>query len=220
MYKMEKLKIIFLVPAKNESKSIFKLVKKLKKYSKVLVINDDSSDDTELQSKSAGALLIRTKSKKSGYQNAIYVGLKYAILKNYDFAITCDADNQHKMKDVIRVLKECNKDVSLVYTRRKNISRNVEKIFNFFFNLVWSIKDPLSGLKGYNLRKIKKGFFQNNLETLSTSILVWLKKSDFNKMKEIHIYTNKRSGKSNFSTINLFFLLCLSFINNLLIKVK
>ena len=84
MYKMEKLKIIFLVPAKNESKSIFKLVKKLKKYSKVLVINDDSSDDTELQSKSAGALLIRTKSKKSGYQNAIYVGLKYAILKMSD----------------------------------------------------------------------------------------------------------------------------------------
>jgi len=217
---MEKLKIIFIVPAKNESKSIFKLVKKLKKYSKVLVVNDNSSDDTEPQAKSAGALLIRTKSKKSSYQNAIYEGLKYTKLKNYDFAITCDADNQHKMKDIIKVLKECNREINLIHTRRRNISRNVEKIFNFFFNLVWSIKDPLSGLKGYNLRKIKKSFFENNSETLSTSILVWLKKSDFTKMKEIHIYTNKRSGKSNFSTINLTLILVLSFINNLFISFK
>ena len=217
---MEKLKIIFVIPAKNESKNIYSLVKKLKKYSKVLVVNDNSKDDTEIEAKSAGALIIRNKKNKSSYQNAIYNGLKYGKINNYNFAITCDADNQHKIKDIIKVFKKCNKKIDLICTERKNISRNIEKIFNFFFNLVWKIKDPLSGLKAYNLKKIKINFFKTNAETLTSSILIWFKKNNLNKIKEIDIYTNKRSGKSNFSTLNLISILILSFINNIFISIR
>ena len=170
---MEKLKIVFVIPAKNEQKNIAKVILNLKRYSKVLVIDDNCNDGTNLIAESAGAKVIKVSKNKTGYQNAVYKGLKYSKKKNYDFAITCDADSQHKLLDILKIYKKCEKDKDIIYTTRKNINRNIEKIYNFFFFLLFNIRDPLSGLKAYNLKKIKTDFFSTQLETLTGSILIW-----------------------------------------------
>jgi glycosyltransferase involved in cell wall biosynthesis len=217
---MAPYKIIFIVPARNEEKTIRSLIVKIKKFYKVLLINDNSSDLTAKIAKDAGAFVINNSSDNPGYQSAIFEGLIYAKKKKYDLAITCDADGQHRIKDALRLITLFSNDVDLLLTSRSNITRVSEKIFNFFYKVIWSIHDPLSGLKGYNLNKIKYTYLKNQKETLTTCLPIILRKNirSYN-FKEMEIYTIKRIDISRFdSGINFILLLISCFWNNLKIK--
>ena len=55
---MERFKIVIIVPAYNEEKTIYKVVSSLIKYSDVIVVDDCSTDNTSKIAKDCGALLI------------------------------------------------------------------------------------------------------------------------------------------------------------------
>ena len=56
---MERSEIAILIPALNESKTIFSVIQKIQKFGIPFVIDDGSTDKTDIIAKKAGANLIK-----------------------------------------------------------------------------------------------------------------------------------------------------------------
>ena len=78
---MERSKIVIIIPALNEEKTISKIVKECRKYGKVIVVNDGSKDNTAFLAREAGAFVINN-SKNLGYEKSLNRGFKLASKKN------------------------------------------------------------------------------------------------------------------------------------------
>lgn len=111
-----------LIPTFNESKVIFDLVTKLKKYQlKIIVIDDGSSDDTKSLVLQAGAEVI-VHSRNMGKGASLRSGFKRSVKENFDFTIVMDGDGQHHPDDVglfLDTFKEGNVDL-LIGNRMDN----------------------------------------------------------------------------------------------------
>jgi len=149
--------LIAVIPAYNEEKTIGKLVLEIKKTCDVLVVDDCSKDKTREASFENGARVHSNKVNK-GYSYSLNFGIKKAQLLKYKYAITLDADGQHDPK-YISTFYDNLQSFDLVSGERDFMQRFSEKFGSFITNLVYDIKDPLCGFKGYNLQKF---FFLNN----------------------------------------------------------
>jgi len=98
------LKIIVGIPAFNEEKNIAVLIIQLKKIAdKIIVCNDGSTDLTSEIAEELGATMINHK-KNLGYGAAIRsIFLKSKDLDG-DILVTFDADGQHRIEDINRVI--------------------------------------------------------------------------------------------------------------------
>jgi len=93
------MRIITIIPAYNEENTIENVVKSVKTYSDVLVVDDGSSDQTAPLAENVGATVI-SHSKNLGKGAAIKTGLKYAIKYDFDIMIMLDGDGQHNPQDI------------------------------------------------------------------------------------------------------------------------
>ena len=187
--------ICFLIPAYNEENTIIDIIKRLKKLGDVLVVDDSSTDLTNQRSKRAGAKVIKHKFNL-GYDECITTGFRYALYFKYKFLVSLDADGQHRHKDVKKILYYLNKDNIIVYGNRKKKQRFAENFFSIYSNFFYGVRDPLCGLKGYNLKFFKsKSLYSKNY--IGTRYLINVKKKKL-KTKEIDIKTNKRVDWSRF----------------------
>jgi len=98
------LKIIVGIPAFNEEKNIAVLITQLKKIAdKIIVCNDGSTDLTSKIAEELGATVINHE-KNLGYGAAIRsIFLKSKDLDG-DILVTFDADGQHRIEDINRVI--------------------------------------------------------------------------------------------------------------------
>tara|TARA_Y100001970_G_scaffold293842_1_gene443734 strand:+ start:569 stop:1240 length:672 start_codon:yes stop_codon:yes gene_type:complete len=196
---MERSKIIIIIPAKNEMKTIYEIVKKSKKIGKVLVVDDKSEDKTIYYAKKAGAIVIKT-SQKNGYQAAILSGLKFAKKKKFYAAITMDADGQHKLSDLKKTKKFISQGYELVLGIRNLKGRFSEFIFNFITKKLSGISDVLCGLKGFRLDQIKFNDLNVDYFSICTFLPIYLKKNNA-KTKQFKININNREDNSRFGSI-------------------
>jgi len=195
---MEGYRIAIIIPAYNEECTISNVVKSVKKYGKVIVVNDASTDMTEKLSKDAGAIIVSHKINK-GYNETLNSGFKKAIELNYDAVITFDADGQHD-PDVIPVfISNLNEGIDLVLGIRPKVQRLAEFIFKFYTKNRFSWEDPLCGMKGYNLsfRSIDNMCTYNSIGTEIALNFVKLGCSTI----QIPIKVSKRKGKPKFGNI-------------------
>ena len=188
-----KNKIIILIPAKNEEKNIKNVLIKFKNYGKVIVVNDHSTDNTLKIAKGLSHKVLNMKDH-SGYDAALKYGLKY-IINNIsgNYVITIDADGEHSHLFVSKLInKEKNKN--LVIGNRLKYNRWSEYVCGFLSLLFFSIKDPLSGMKCYNLNYLKKNK-KKVLDKLNLNI-------DQCGMFFFKIYNLKEIGNINIKTNN------------------
>lgn len=197
---MAKLKIAILICSFNESRSILSVIKKASRHGKVLLVDDGSTDNTEKIIKNLNIYKIKNKINK-GYENCINKGLIFLKSKNYDYAITLDADGQHKISDLRKIITLINiKNYDLVITRRKNIKKFNEKILSKFTKKKIGLSDILSGLKAYKLsiftKKNIKDLLHNDVAATNYLIDILNRKKNY---IEILISSKKRAyGKSKF----------------------
>jgi polyprenyl-phospho-N-acetylgalactosaminyl synthase len=97
--------VYVVIPAYNEGTVIFRVVSDVKRagYS-VVVIDDGSSDTTAEQARAAGATVIQHPFNL-GQGAALQSGIEYALAQTAECIVTFDADGQHRVSDISRLIE-------------------------------------------------------------------------------------------------------------------
>lgn len=150
---MERHSTLIIIPAYNEEKTIGKVIEESISFGDILVINDCSVDRTEEIARSYNINIINNP-QNLGYTKGILKGLFYALEHNYHYAITIDGDGQHETSILKHVINLLNSQYEIVLTVRNHQARFSEYFYSLITAVLLGIKDPLSGIKGFNLKKI------------------------------------------------------------------
>lgn len=196
---MGRFKIVTVVPAYNEEKTIINVIKELKNCSDIIIVDDDSEDQTFELAKKNNTILIKNR-ENLGYEKSLQIGLFKAIELNYDFAITFDADGQHKTSDFKKFENLIESGYDLILGNRSYIERFSEKIGKIIFFRKWGIKDPFCGFKAYNLKKMKEFNFFERYKSVGTDLSLSFIKKGY-KFSNVDIVTLKRKDNSKFGNI-------------------
>ena len=196
---MERFKLAIIIPAFNEEKTISKIVRKSKKYGKVLVINDASNDKTMLLAKKNGAQVFNN-DKNLGYCSSINLGIKKALNSKFTHLITLDADGEHSADNIKYFVNEFKSGKKLIFGVREKKQRFSELIFCKYFNFFFGVKDILCGMRGIKLSSIdykKVKIFRYDIG-LSVVYYLLFKKISFS---QVSITGKKRIDKPRFGNI-------------------
>lgn len=99
-------KVLLALPAWNEEQSIGEVLQELKAlYPRfdILVINDGSNDSTAQIAREKGVKIFGH-NRNLGYTVTIQTGRVYALENGYDLLVFVDADGQHRVSDISRIL--------------------------------------------------------------------------------------------------------------------
>ena len=158
---MEKLKIAIIIPAFNEENTISRVINSIKSYGIPIVVNDASTDRTETVANDAGAIVINH-IHNEGYDKSLDSGFKKADALNCNYVVTFDADGQHDSNAIPLFINELKNGFDLVLGFRTKKQRFSELLFSFFTRNRLGWRDPLCGMKGYNIKLYKElGYFDS-----------------------------------------------------------
>jgi glycosyltransferase involved in cell wall biosynthesis len=188
--------VAIVIPAFNEEEAISTVVFGISAYGTAVVVNDGSTDNTEQVAGAAGALVV-SHAVNRGYDNALATGLVTAIAEKFDFAITLDGDGQHESLLIENFLFELMDGADLVIGIRDRYQRVSEKIFAKTAKLLWGISDPLCGMKGYRLSKLKGIESMCSYPSIGTELAIRAVRSGWN-IRQVAVNTRERNGKSRF----------------------
>ncbi len=214
------VKGLVIIPTYNEAENIATVIKSVLKIMKnvdILIIDDNSQDETRkivrnIRRREKRVTMIE-RQKKLGLGTAYVMGFKYALSHNYDFVFEMDADLSHDPNDLPRFVKELNfydliigsryiKGVSVVNWPMKRL------LLSYFANLYARIvtdvpiKDLTSGFKCYSRRALEAV----NWDDVKTNGYGFQIEANFRiykagfKIKEIPIiFVERRAGVSKMS---------------------
>lgn len=112
------MKILVIIPALNEEKSIELVLRDIPKdsVSEVIVIDNNSTDNTAARARRAGATVL--KEPKKGYGRACLTGIEYAKSLNPDAIVFLDADYSDHPDEMPLLLKKIEEGYDLVIGSR------------------------------------------------------------------------------------------------------
>mgnify|MGYP001577101749 CR=1 FL=1 len=163
-------KSIVLIPCYNEAQNIRKLIPAIFKFEKnidILIINDDSEDDTKEVAqklakkyiatlKNKNRIFVLNRIKKRGFGFSYIDGFKWALAKDYDFILQMDGDFSHHPKYLPVFLKQMkNYDLVIgsryfkkkINTKNWNTKRLILSILaNFYAKVITRL--PINDLTG------------------------------------------------------------------------
>lgn len=219
---MEKSQIAILIPVYNEQNTILNVVNQVKKYGTPILINDASTDNSK-RIIEHNKIIHFTNKNNQGYDKTLNIGFSKAKNLKFKYVITFDGDGQHYTKDLRRVIFYLNRNYDLVIGQRSKFQRFSELMFSKFSIFYYNIKDPLTGLKGYNIKIYNSlGYFDKNQST-GTELLFYAVHKKF-KIKKININIKKRNDFSRFGNVlksNLYIIrsIILALINYYKLKI-
>ena len=189
------MKITVGIPAYNEEKNIAKIIVKLKKMvDQILVCDDGSTDSTCAIAESLGVTVIKHP-ENSGYGMAIRSIFLKAREINADLLVTIDADGQHKIEDINKIIKpivDGRADISIgsrflkednnTPGYRKLGVKVITKVTNS--SLTEKVTDAQSGFRAYNNKVLQSLTPSDSGMGISTEILIKSSKLGF-KIAEV-----------------------------------
>ena len=215
---MNSARVLVFSPAYNEEKTVGEVVKGvLKRYPDfdMVVIDDGSMDKTRIEAEAAGARVISLPFHTGG-TTAVITAYLIATSQDYDFLVKIDADGQHKVEDISRILEpilngEADISVGSRYLMDNNEKDSSVKIAGRVFSsyilnkLLENIlvTDTTSGFRAWNRKALKVLLdeYLNNRRLPNDSVL-WLVETIISnrkglKIKEVPIKVlPRRYGKS------------------------
>ena len=177
------MKITIGIPAYNEEKSIALIITKLKKITDSIIVCDDGSSDMTAEiSKNLGVTVISHK-KNMGYGVAINSIFQKSKELNVDLLVTFDADGQHRVEDIQKVIEPIKNNVAdLVigsrFLDKKSDVPNYRKIGIKVITKVTNasirkkLTDSQSGFRAYNGQVLSQISPSDMGMGISTEILI------------------------------------------------
>lgn len=152
MTTLDKSKIVVVIPAINEAATINRVVHSVisEGYS-VVVIDDGSTDNTVELAEQAGAVVLRH-IYNLGAWKAMQTGFRYAVRCDAEAVVTMDADEQHPVSEIDKLLESYCAGADIVIgncTKRGSLGRHIA--WQFFKRINgFSISDITSGFRLYS----------------------------------------------------------------------
>ena len=159
---------ILIIPAYNEEPRIQDVIKEIKNdlpESSVLVVNDNSKDNTAQKAKQAGAEVI-SHPYNMGYSAGLLTGLKYAKSSGFEYAVLFDGDGQHIADEVKKLFAEKEKSnadiiIGSRFLKKQDYNHGLFKtigtgLFRMLIRIFTGrkITDPTSGFQLLNKQAI------------------------------------------------------------------
>ena len=147
--------LAIVIPAFNEEETLAAVLVSASSFGQPIVVDDGSTDETAKIATNRGAVLVEH-SENQGYDHALLSGIEKAISLGFDYVITLDADGQHDPTVLGEFLDRLESGFDMVIGVRGSVQRLSESVFQFVGSLLWSIEDPLCGVKGYRIPFLEK----------------------------------------------------------------
>ena len=201
------------IPAYNEEKNIASIIVKLKKIAqKIIVCNDGSTDLTGEIAEKLGAVVINHP-KNLGYGSGIRSIFQKAKEIDSDILVTFDADGQHQVEDIKKVIEPILKNKADIvigsrFLENKNVSapeyrkigiKLITKVTNS--TLKEKITDSQSGFRAYNKDVIAKLEPGDVGMGISTEILIKASSRGF-KIAEVPINIRYEGNTSTHNPVS------------------
>ena len=193
------MEVLVGIPAYNEEKNIAKVILKLQKVAdKIIVCNDGSTDLTGKISEKMGAEIINH-SKNLGYGASIRSIFLRASELDSDILVTFDADGQHRIEDIQKVIQPILNDEADVVIGSRFLEEgdyeNVPKYRKIGIKTITSLTSSVTDLKLTDAQSGFRAYRRKVLEEIkpsehgmgvSTEILIKASKRKF-RIKEVPI---------------------------------
>lgn len=204
MYKNNIITVV--IPAHNEEEGLKATKILLPEFiDNIIVVNNNSTDNTGNVAKEIGAIVIDEEEK--GYGSAYKTGFKN-IPPNTDFVVTCDADGTYPMEDLAKILDiliydnfdfiNCSrfplKDNKSMYWLNRLGNKGLTLIFNLLTKS--NIKDSQTGMWVFKKNFLKATKLRSNGMPLSEEIKMEAVLNKDIKWKEYNIGYYERTGKT------------------------
>ena len=212
---MREEKRIALIPAYEPEKEMVKIAKELKEEGFcVVIINDGSSQECDslfVQASEYAAIYTHTHNRGKGA--AIKTGLEY-IKNNFSIPyviVTVDADGQHKVDDVLRVVKVAEENPNSLILGSRRFQGNVpwrSRLGNSITRMVYKVSsgldvfDTQTGLRAFSDRMVEEmlSVRGERYEYEMNVLLELARKEDIKEVEIATVYLNDNQS-SHFSTI-------------------
>jgi glycosyltransferase involved in cell wall biosynthesis len=151
---------VIIMPAFNEAQVIGSVIAEIRGFCDfpIFVVDDASTDNTISEATEAGATVVPL-AAQLGAWGAMQTGLRLARRNGYDIAITMDADGQHDVASLDKLLRpvaEGVADVSIgACTQRGSYLRKIAWVLMKQASGL-TIEDITSGFRVYNHRAIRE----------------------------------------------------------------
>lgn len=210
-------KIIAVMPAHNEEKSIGNIVSETREYvDKVIVVDDCSTDNTYKYAKHSGAIVVKHIINR-GVGASTWTGIQTALKLGADIIVTLDADGQHLPSDIPNIIRPILKnDADIVIGSRTKDIKNMpftKRIGNILLSkmtcLFYGINmtDTQSGFKAFNILAARQlnitidgyGFCSEIIGEISK------KKLRYSEVSIPVIYLDKNKGTTMYEGFKILF---------------
>lgn len=221
MKKMKKMhKLTVLIPCYNEQSGVGKVIKavpkqKLKQLgfnTEILVIDNNSNDDTSRVAKKAGARVVFEEQRGKG--NAIRAGFR-SITNNVDIVVMLDGDNTYNAEEILRLIEPIDSgfcDVvigsRLEGKMTKNAMSKSHRLANWFFTFIVryfygaNVTDTCTGFFAWKASVVKhlNGYIVSSGFAIESEMITKMAKLG-HKLYSVPITYSPRHGESKLSPI-------------------
>lgn len=186
-----------IVPAYNEGPALERVIRELRALiPNVIVVDDGSRDDTGAIARRCATYTLKHLINR-GQGAAIQTGLDFALLRGAAYIITFDADGQHRVEDIPRLLQpildgECDIAIGSRFlgeaTNLPTSRRIVLRAAVLFTRLVNGVRltDAHNGLRAFSRRAAEKIHIRQDRMAHASEIIDRIKETGF-AFKEVPV---------------------------------
>jgi len=193
---VERSSLGILIPALNEARTITNVVSLCGNYGRSIVIDDGSDDGTGEIAEQAGAEVVRH-SINRGYDAALESGFQRAAALGCKYVITIDADGQHDPIILESFCRLLDLGADIVIGIRNVRPRIAESCFALLTKMLYGLKDPLCGLKGYRMSMYAKLGHFNSYDSIGTELALFAVRNGF-RMEQVPLIVRDRVDAPRF----------------------
>ena len=197
---MDDHKIVMVIPALNEEKTIASVIANIKKYvDAVIVVDDGSTDKTACYAEQQGAMIL-SHNENHGYDKSIDDGFNLGAQIGATILVTFDADGQHHPEDIPMILEPITTGTAdVVVGKRPYHARIAEYLFALIGKIKANIDDPLCGLKAYSIKVYNDVGHFDTIKSIGTQLMFEASKRGY-RITQRDITLNSRHDEPRFGT--------------------